>query len=245
MILTFSYGGFAVSMDEGMLIRKVTDRCVSVIEEWANSSTNIYALGSTFISAVYMYVYVSRYSLTIFISYVHDSIFSASGPSEGTVGIASRAEKGNSNISTGGIIGIVFGGLALAIAVATAAVLAYRWRTRRPTTKENTNESGPIATPYMGYMADPFEATALMLTPASPPPMGNSLGPTSPSSHHGAPLVIDSLDSPPPYIGEASGSSSNLPVRAHIVTVGPPPARDRKSRVPNELTTANGSGLET
>ncbi|KAF9039524.1 acid protease [Hymenopellis radicata] len=224
MTLTFTFNGYAVSLDESVLVRQAaTGHCISTVEEWIDTSVSEYALGSVFISAIYM-------------------IFSVSGPSQGSVGLVPRAQS-STGISAGAIAGITIGVVALVVVLVIGCVMLYRLhRAKVAKAAEGAQpdfSTGPAATPYI-YSIEPHETTTLM--PMTPSTAGISLSPYRPISTHYYRDVTESstqvtteysesssgLDSPPPYAGGSANRIGNLPLR--VVSVGPPPTKDRKGR---------------
>ncbi|KAK0226137.1 aspartic peptidase domain-containing protein [Armillaria fumosa] len=234
MTFTFTFGNFIVTLDQTSLLRKNQQgQCISYVEAWADPNVGEYVLGASFISAVYL-------------------IFTLSGASGGSVGIASRANS--SKMSAGTIVAIVMSTLAFTIALVVAAMLAYRWWKKRQSPELSPKEDGSHhyihrVTPYFSTDLT-SEATALMpISPPTPPqnhrasasyshrpesqnyPSFGTGGESSQYTH-----LTDSstyydeatlLGTPPPYGG---GQFLNYrPV--HVVSVGPP--TDRKS-VPRE-----------
>ncbi|KAK0486018.1 aspartic peptidase domain-containing protein [Armillaria novae-zelandiae] len=203
--------------------------CISYVEAWADPNVSEYVLGASFISAVYL-------------------IFSLSGASGGSVGIASRANS--SKMSAGTIVAIVMSTLAFTIALVIAATLAYRWWKKRQSPELSPKEDDSHhhihrVTPYFSTDLT-SEATALMpISPPTPPqdhrasalyshrpesqnyPSFGTGGESSQYTH-----LTDSstyydeatlLGTPPPYGG--GRFPSYRPV--HVVSVNPP--TDRKS----------------
>ncbi|KAK0454758.1 aspartic peptidase domain-containing protein [Armillaria borealis] len=193
-----------------------------------------YVLGASFISAVYL-------------------IFTMSGASGGSVGIAYRANS--SKMSAGTIVAIVMSTLAFTIALVVAAILVYRWWRKRRSPelshKEDSNNHHyiPRVTPYFSTDLT-SEATALMpMSPPTPPQNHRVSAPysyrpesqthasfgsggessqythlTDPSTYYDE---ANLLGTPPPYGG--AQFPNYRPV--HVVSVSPP--TDRKS-VPRE-----------
>lgn len=54
MTFTFTFGNFAASLDENILLRKSQGRCISYVEEWTDPDVSEYVLGASFISAIYL-----------------------------------------------------------------------------------------------------------------------------------------------------------------------------------------------
>ncbi|KAK0212625.1 aspartic peptidase domain-containing protein [Desarmillaria ectypa] len=233
MTFTFTFGNFAATLDQTSLLRKSQGRCISYIEAWTDLDVGEYVLGASFISAIYL-------------------IFTMSGVSGGSVGMASRANS--SKMSAGTIVAIVLSSLAFTIALVVAAVLVYRWwrKQRSPelSFKEDISHHYiPRVTPY--FSTDlPSEATALMpISPPTPPQnrrvsashsyrsefqnhtSSSTGGESSQFAHFSDSSMYDEanlLGTPPPYGGS---QFSRLYRQVHVVSVSPP--TDRKG-VPRE-----------
>ncbi|PBK74305.1 acid protease [Armillaria solidipes] len=235
MSFTFTFGNFVATLDQTSLLRKNQQgQCISYVEAWTDPNVSEYVLGASFISAVYL-------------------IFTLSGASGGSVGMASRANS--SKTSAGTIVAIVMSTLAFTIALVVAAILVYRWWRKRRSPelshKEDNNNHHyiPRVTPYFSTDLT-SEATALMpMSPPTPPQNHRVSAPYSyrPESQTHASFgtggessqythLTDSstyydetnlLGTPPPYGG--AQFPNYRPV--HVVSVSPP--TDRKS-VPRE-----------
>ncbi len=132
----------------------------------------------------------------------------------------------------------------MVVLMAIGGVFLYRWHCAKVVKAAEGAQSdfstGPAATPYI-YNIEPHETTTLM--PMTPTTAGISLSPYRPistnyyrdapePSTHATTEYSESCfspESPPPYAGGSANRIGN-PLPMGVVTVGPPPTRDRKGR---------------
>ncbi|KAJ7785668.1 aspartic peptidase domain-containing protein, partial [Mycena metata] len=104
--LTVTFGTFSTSLDQTSLVVKQADGvCVGALQEWIDASATEYLLGSPFIAVLYL-------------------IFSYSQQGDGSVGVAARITASN-KLSTGALVGIILGTVAVAALLIIAGVLLY------------------------------------------------------------------------------------------------------------------------
>ncbi|KAK0461051.1 aspartic peptidase domain-containing protein [Desarmillaria tabescens] len=233
MSFTFTFGNFSATLDQTSLLRKSQGQCISYVEAWTDPDVGEYVLGATFISAIYL-------------------IFTMSGGSSGSVGMASRTNS--SKMSAGTIVAIVMSTLAFTIALVVSIMLVYRWWRKRQSPELSYKEDLshhyiPRVTPYFSTDLT-SEATALMPIPPPTPPQNHRISTPHSSrpeyrSHASSSTAGESsqyayfsdssthdeanlLGTPPPY-GGLQYPYLHQPV--HVVSVSPP--TDRKV-VPRE-----------
>ncbi|KIY45724.1 acid protease [Fistulina hepatica ATCC 64428] len=182
--ITFNDMSFNVT-EEVLVLQNTNGGCVGAIQGWSDTTDDAYLFGSTFISSVYL-------------------IFIISSSSQGTMGIAPRAQASSSNsMSKGAMAGTIIGSIvALALIVFIGMYIYYLRKRDKREAGEDGEEKEIIPFnihPTINMLPSPQSSP---LNTASPYQPYNSGQPTTLSLQSGSAApshVYPAEEEPPPY----------------------------------------------